>query len=108
MQLGMIGIGRMGGNMVRRLQKSGHKCVVYGRSPKAVKELEREGATGAASLDDLVKKLQKPRVIWLMVPAAAVEATLHDLLSKLQKDDVVVDGGNSYYVDDIARAKELS
>src|ERR1700740_2629982 len=108
MQLGMIGIGRMGGNMVRRLQKRGHKCVVYGRSPKAVKELESEGATGSSSLDDLVKKLEKPRVIWLMVPAAVVDATLHDLITKLHKDDDIIDGGNSYYIDDIRRAKELS
>ena len=108
MQLGMIGLGRMGANMVRRLQKNGHKCVVYDRSTDSVKQLEGEGATGSTSLDDFVKKLQKPRAVWLMVPAAVVDSTLHDLVSKLEKDDVVIDGGNSYYIDDIRRAKELS
>src|SRR3989440_11273823 len=108
MQLGMIGLGRMGANMVRRLQKNGHKCVVYDRSADSVKQLEGEGATGATSLDDFVKKLQKPRAIWLMVPAAVVDASLRDLVGKLEKDDVVIDGGNSYYIDDIRRAKELS
>src|SRR5213595_1023572 len=108
MQLGMIGLGRMGANMVRRLQKNGHKCIVYDRSADSVKQLEGEGATGSASLDDFVKKLQKPRAVWLMVPAAVVDSTLHDLVSKLEKDDVVIDGGNSYYIDDIRRAKELS
>ncbi len=105
MQLGMIGLGRMGANMVRRLQKNGHKCVVYDRSAESVKQLEGEGATGATSLDDFVKKLQKPRTVWLMVPAAVVDASLHDLVGKLEKDDVVIDGGNSYYIDDIRRAK---
>src|SRR5256712_2536621 len=108
MQLGMIGLGRMGANMVRRLQKGGHKCVVYDRSADSVKQLAGEGATGAASLGDFVQKLQKPRAIWLMVPAAVVDSTLGDLVSKLEKDDVVIDGGNSYYIDDIRRAKELS
>ena len=108
MELGMIGLGRMGANMVRRLQKGGHKCVVYDRSAESVKQLSAEGATGAASLDDFVKKLQKPRAIWLMVPAAVVDSTLHDLVGRLEKDDVVIDGGNSYYIDDIRRAKELS
>src|SRR5216110_807208 len=108
MQLGMIGLGRMGATLVRRLQKNGHKCIVYDRSADSVKQLEGEGATGSASLDDFVKKLQKPRAIWLMVPAAVVDATLHDLVGKLEKDDVVIDGGNSYYIDDIRRAKELS
>src|SRR5246127_4470741 len=108
MQLGMIGLGRMGANMVRRLQKNGHKCVVYDRSADSVKQLEGEGATGSTSLDDFVKKLQKPRAVWLMVPAAVVDATLHDLVGKLEKDDVAIDGGNSYYVYDIRRAKELS
>src|SRR5260370_9820752 len=107
MQLGMIGLGRMGANMVRRLQKNGHKCVVYDRSADSVKQLEGEGATGATSLDDFVKKLQKPRTVWLMVPAAVVDASLHDLVGKLEKDDVVIDGGHSYYIDDIRRAKEL-
>ncbi len=108
MQLGMIGLGRMGANMVRRLQKGGHKCVVFDRSADSVKQLSGEGATGAGSLDDFVSKLQKPRAVWLMVPAAVVDATLHDLVGKLEKDDVVIDGGNSYYIDDIRRAKELS
>ena len=108
MQLGMIGLGRMGANMARRLQKGGHKCVAYDRSAESVKQLSAEGATGAASLDDFVGKLQKPRAIWLMVPAAVVDATLRDLVGKLEKDDVVIDGGNSYYIDDIRRAKELS
>src|SRR5580700_3058038 len=108
MQLGMIGLGRMGANMVRRLQKNGHTSVVYDRSPDSVKQLAGEGATGASSLDDFVKKLEKPRVVWLMVPAAVVDATLHDLTSKLESGDIVIDGGNSYYIDDIRRAKELS
>ncbi|HEX9456073.1 MAG TPA: NADP-dependent phosphogluconate dehydrogenase, partial [Candidatus Acidoferrum sp.] len=108
MQLGMIGLGRMGANMVRRLQKGGHKCVVYDRSADSVKQLADEGATGASSLSDFVKKLKKPRAIWLMVPAAVVDVTLHDLAGELEKNDVVIDGGNSYYIDDIRRAKELS
>src|SRR5438067_777465 len=108
MQLGMIGLGKMGANMIRRLQKNGHKCVVYDRSADSVKQLEGEGATGSASLDDFVKKLQRPRAVWLMVPAAVVDATLHDLVGKLEKDDVVIDGGNSYYIDDIRRAQELA
>lgn len=108
MQLGMIGLGRMGANMVRRLQKGGHQCVVYDRSADSVKQLSGEGAAGAASLDEFVAKLQKPRVIWLMVPAAVVDATIAELLAKLSKDDILIDGGNSYYIDDIRRAKELS
>ncbi len=108
MQLGMIGLGRMGANMVRRLQKGGHQCVVYDRSADSVKQLSGEGATGAASLDEFVAKLQRPRAIWLMVPAAVVDATIADLLPKLSKDDILIDGGNSYYIDDIRRAKELS
>ncbi|HEY2455792.1 MAG TPA: decarboxylating 6-phosphogluconate dehydrogenase [Candidatus Acidoferrum sp.] len=108
MQLGMIGLGRMGANMVRRLQKAGHQCVVYDRSAESVKQLSGEGATGSTSLDDFVAKLQKPRAIWLMVPAAVVDASIHDLLPKLEKDDILIDGGNSYYIDDIRRAKELS
>ena len=108
MQIGMIGLGRMGGNMVRRLLKGGHKCVVYARSKDSIKQMERDGATGSSSLHDLVKKLQQPRVIWLMVPAAVVDSTLRDLVGVLTKDDVVVDGGNSYYIDDLRRAKELS
>ena len=108
MQLGMIGLGRMGANMVRRLTKAGHQCVVFDRSADAVKQLAAEGAVGATSLDDFVKKLAKPRAIWLMVPAAVVDATLHDLAGKLESDDILIDGGNSYYIDDIRRAKELS
>jgi 6-phosphogluconate dehydrogenase len=108
MQLGMIGIGRMGGNMVRRLIAGGHTCVVFGRSPKAIAELAKEKAIGAASLSDLVGKLAKPRIVWLMIPAAAVDQTIADLLPHLEKGDVLVDGGNSYYVDDIRRAKELA
>jgi 6-phosphogluconate dehydrogenase len=107
MQLGMIGLGRMGANMVRRLEKGGHTCVVYDRDAAPVKQLTGEGATGATSLDDFVRKLQKPRAIWLMVPAAVVDATLGELCPKLATDDIVIDGGNSYYIDDIRRAKEL-
>ena len=108
MQLGMSGLGRMGANMVRRLQKNGHQCVVYDRSADSVKELSGEGATGSTSLDDFIKKLSKPRAVWLMVPAGVVDATLHELTSKLDVGDIVIDGGNSYYIDDIRRAKELS
>ena len=108
MQLGMIGLGRMGANMVRRLSKDGHDCVVFDRSPKAVNELVQEKAVGAASLAELVKKLQTPRVIWLMVPAAVVDKTIADLLPHLEAGDILIDGGNSYYVDDIRRAKELA
>ena len=108
MQLGMIGLGRMGANMVRRLQRAGHQCVAFDRNAASVKEVERDGATAATSLDDLVKKLQRPRAVWLMVPAAVVDATLHDLAGKLEAGDIVIDGGNSYYIDDIRRAKELA
>jgi len=104
----MIGLGRMGANMVRRLVRKGHTCVVYDRSPVVVKELSSEGAQGAASLAEMVKKLSKPRAIWLMVPAAVVDASIHDLLPLLERDDIVIDGGNSHYVDDIRRAKELA
>jgi len=107
MQLGMIGLGRMGANMVRRLQKNGHQCVVYDRTPATVQQLAGEGATGATTLDDFVQKLQKPRAIWLMVPAAVVDASIQDLLPKLESGDILIDGGNSYYIDDIRRAKEL-
>jgi 6-phosphogluconate dehydrogenase len=107
MQLGMIGLGRMGANMVRRLMKNGHACVAYDRSAEAVKGLAGEGATGAASLADFVGKLEAPRAIWLMVPAAVVDATLKDLAPLLGKEDVVIDGGNSYYIDDIRRQTEL-
>ena len=107
MQLGMIGLGRMGANMVRRLQTAGHKCVVYDRSADSVKQLSAEGATGSSSIDDFLGKLQKPRAIWLMVPAAVVDATIVELAPKLSKDDILIDGGNSYYIDDIRRGKEL-
>ena len=108
MQLGMIGLGRMGANMVRRLLKGGHRCVVFNRSPKAVNELVQEKAVGSASLHDLVTKLEKPRAVWLMVPAAAVDKTIADLQPHLEAGDILIDGGNSYYVDDIRRAKELA
>src|SRR5215468_3325355 len=108
MQLGMVGLGRMGANMVRRLIKGGHECVVFDMSPKAVKELVSEKAVGSSSLQDLVKKLRKPRVIWLMVPAAVVDKTIAGLTPVLGPEDILIDGGNSYYVDDIRRAKELA
>ena len=107
MQLGMVGLGRMGANMVRRLLKGGHQCVVFDMSPKAVSELTAENAVGSASLAELVKKLEKPRAVWLMVPAAAVDKTIADILPALEPDDILIDGGNSYYIDDIRRAKEL-
>jgi 6-phosphogluconate dehydrogenase len=107
MQLGMIGLGRMGGNMVRRLLKNGQKCVVFDRSPKSVEDLVKEGAQGASSLADFVKKLERPRAIWLMVPAAVVDQTIGELSPLLEKGDTIIDGGNSYYVDDIERAKGL-
>jgi len=108
MQLGMIGLGRMGANMVRRLLKGGHDCVVFDMSPKVVSELAAENAVGAASLADLVKKLEKPRAVWLMVPAAVVDKTIADLLPALEANDILIDGGNSYYIDDIRRAKDLA
>ena len=108
MQLGMIGLGRMGANMVRRLLRGGHHCVVFNKTPKAVNELVQEKATGSTSLQDLVTKLEKPRAIWLMVPAASVDETIAGLLPYLESDDILIDGGNSYYVDDIRRAKELA
>ena len=108
MQLGMIGLGRMGANMVRRLMRNGHECVVYDMSQKAVAELAAEKAVGATSLADFVAKLAKPRAVWLMVPAAVVDRTIADLLPLLERGDILIDGGNSYYVDDIRRAKELA
>jgi 6-phosphogluconate dehydrogenase len=107
MQLGMIGLGRMGANMVRRLIRNGHDCVVYDHSPDAVQAMAKDGAAGASSLDDLVAQLKPPRAVWLMVPAAVVDQTLEDLVRRLQADDVVVDGGNSYYVDDLRRGAKL-
>ena len=108
MQLGMIGLGRMGANMVRRLLKHGHQCTVFDMSPKAVQELVQDKATGATSLADFVAKLAKPRAVWLMVPAAVVDKTLAGILPLLEPGDILIDGGNSYYVDDIRRAKELA
>ena len=108
MQLGMIGLGRMGANMVRRLLKNGHQCTVFDRSPKAVQELVAEKATGSSSIADLVAKLNKPRAVWLMVPAAVVDATIMEILPLLDSGDILIDGGNSYYIDDIRRAKELT
>ena len=108
MQIGMIGLGRMGANMSLRLLKGGHQCVVFDRSPKTVNELVQKNATGSSSLADLVAKLDKPRAIWLMVPAAAVDQTISDLVPHLEPGDILIDGGNSYYIDDIRRAKELA
>lgn len=108
MQIGMIGLGRMGANMVRRLIRKGHGCVVFDKAPKTVSELVKENAVGAASLHSLVKKLQKPRAVWLMVPAAIVDQTIADLLPHLEAGDILIDGGNSYYIDDIQRAKDLA
>ena len=108
MQLGMIGLGRMGANMVRRLLKGGHQCVVFDVSPQAVTELAQEKAVGTSSLTDFVTKIEKPRAVWLMVPAAVVDNTIADLLPSLEAGDILIDGGNSYYVDDIRRAKELA
>jgi len=107
MQLGMIGLGRMGANMVRRLSRAGHECVVFDRSPDAVQGLEREGAAGARSLDDFVKKLTAPRTVWMMLPAAVVDATIQKLTPLLDRGDIIVDGGNSYYIDDLRRSKDL-
>jgi len=108
MQLGMIGLGRMGANMVRRLIGGGHDCIVFDRSPQAVAALAQQKAIGATSIADFVGKLAKPRVVWLMVPAAVVDTTIAGLLPHLEKNDILIDGGNSYYVDDIRRAKALA
>ena len=107
MQLGMVGLGRMGANLVRRLMCAGHSCVVYDIHADAVKTMAGEGATGATSLSDLVNRLDKPRAVWMMVPAAAVDQTMNELATFLEPEDVLIDGGNSYYKDDIARAKAL-
>jgi 6-phosphogluconate dehydrogenase len=103
----MIGLGRMGANMVRRLIKAGHECVVFDRSPEAVADLGKQGAAGSSSLDEFLSKLKPPRAVWLMVPAAVVDQTLEQLATRMQKGDIIIDGGNSYYIDDIRRAKEL-
>jgi 6-phosphogluconate dehydrogenase len=108
MQLGMIGLGRMGANMVRRLLKGGHRCVVFDRSADAINDLVKEKAVGASSLQEFAKNLEKPRAVWLMVPAAVVDKTIADLVPYLEAGDILIDGGNSYYVDDIRRAKELA
>jgi 6-phosphogluconate dehydrogenase len=107
-QLGIIGLGRMGANMVRRLLKGGHQCVVFDVSAKAVEEMVKERAVGASTLAELVKKLAKPRAIWLMVPAGVVDKTIADLLPHLERGDILIDGGNSYYIDDIRRAQGLA
>ena len=107
MQLGMVGLGRMGANMVRRLMKNGHECVVYDVTPKSVTELAGEGATGSSSFQDFVSKLSKPRAIWLMIPAAVVDQTIAQIAPHLEAGDILIDGGNSYYIDDIRRSKEL-
>jgi 6-phosphogluconate dehydrogenase len=107
MQLGMIGLGRMGANLVRRLMRDGHECVAYDVTPAAVKTLEGEGATGATTLADFVDQLSKPRAVWIMVPAGVVDSTLEDLVPLLDEGDIVIDGGNSYYRDDIERAGRL-
>jgi 6-phosphogluconate dehydrogenase len=108
MQLGMVGLGRMGANMVKRLLNGGHECVVFDRSPQSVQELEKDKAVGSSGLADMVKKLTKPRAIWLMIPAAAVDDTIAEIVPHLEKDEILIDGGNSYYIDDIRRAKDLA
>jgi len=107
MQLGMVGLGRMGANMVRRLMKNGHECVVYDVTPKSVQELAGEGAKGSTSFQDFVSKLTKPRAVWLMIPAAVVDSTIAEIAPLLEAGDILIDGGNSYYIDDIRRSKEL-
>jgi 6-phosphogluconate dehydrogenase len=107
MQIGMIGLGRMGGNMSRRLQRAKHQCVVFDRHPENVKKVTDEGGTGTASLEELVLKITPPRAIWMMVPAGGVDATIEQLAPKLQRGDILIDGGNSYYIDDIRRSKQL-
>ncbi len=108
MQLGMVGLGRMGANMVRRLMKAGHECVVFDMSPKSVEELVKEKAVGSSSLKDFASKLTKPRAVWLMIPAAVVDETIASIVPYLGASDILIDGGNSYYIDDIRRAKQLA
>ncbi len=108
MQLGMIGLGRMGANMVRRLIRGGHQCVVYDTNPANVEALVKEKAVGASSMDDFIAKLKAPRAVWLMVPAAIVDKLIAGVAPKLERDDILIDGGNSYYIDDIRRSKELA
>jgi len=108
MQLGMIGLGRMGANMVRRLIRGGHQLVVFDTNRGNVAQLVSDGATGTESLDDFIKALKPPRAVWLMVPAAVVDKMATQLAAKMEKGDIIIDGGNSYYIDDIRRAKELS
>src|SRR5271169_5823627 len=108
MQLGMVGLGRMGANMVRRLIRAGHNCTVYDRSAQVVQELVADKAVGASSIKDFVSKLQKPRAVWLMIPAAFVDSTIAEIVPHLETGDILIDGGNSYYIDDIRRAKELA
>ena len=108
MQLGLVGLGRMGANMTRRLLKGGHQCVVFDRSADTVKGLVAEKATGSSGLSDLIKQLDAPRAIWLMLPAGVVDGTIAELVPQLEAGDTIIDGGNSYYVDDIRRAKELA
>src|SRR5262245_19999787 len=107
MQLGMVGLGRMGAGMVRRLMRGGHACVVYDVNPAAIPPLEKDGATGATTIETFVTKLTQPRAIWMMVPAAVVDATIERLLPHLQPGDILIDGGNSHYADDIRRAEDL-
>ncbi len=107
MQLGMVGLGRMGANMARRLMKGGHQCVAFDMNPQSVQALEAHGAVGASSMEDFVRKLTKPRAVWLMIPAAFVDSTLEKFAAILEPDDILIDGGNSYYIDDIARARTL-
>src|SRR5262245_37290084 len=108
MQIGMVGLGRMGSNMVRRLLRGGHECVVFNRSPKPVEELAKENAVPASSLSDLLRRLNKPRAVWLMVPAAVVDQMIAEIAPALDPGDILIDGGNSYYIDDIRRAQELA
>jgi 6-phosphogluconate dehydrogenase len=108
MQLGMVGLGRMGSNMVKRLMNNGHTSVVFDRSPQAVQDLEKAKAVGASSLPDMVSKLSKPRAIWLMIPAAVVDQTIAELAPHLESGDILIDGGNSYYIDDIRRSGQLA